>query len=81
MALVLLAGAGLLIQSFRRLQDVDPGFNPRNLLTMRVFLPESKYAESGWSGIFFEQVLQRVAALPGVQAAGTTTQLRPSRRS
>ncbi|MBS1791410.1 MAG: ABC transporter permease [Acidobacteria bacterium] len=75
LALILLVGAGLLVQSFWRLQDVDPGFNPRNVLTMRMFLPESKYAEEGRSRAFFEQVLQRVAALPGVQAVGTTTQL------
>lgn len=75
LALILLVGAGLLIQSFWRLQDVDPGFNPRNVLTMRMFLPESKYADEGRSRVFFEQVLQRVAALPGVQAVGTTTQL------
>ncbi len=74
-ALVLLVGAGLLIQSFRRLQEVDPGFDPRNVLTMRLFLPESKYGEPGKPRIFFEQLLQRVAALPGVQAVGTTTQL------
>jgi putative ABC transport system permease protein len=75
LALVLLVGAGLLIQSFQRLQNVDPGFDPRKVLTMRVFLPELKYAKPGQAGQFFEQVLQRVAALPGVESVGTTTQL------
>jgi len=75
LALVLLVGAGLLILSFQRLQQVDPGFDPHHVLTMRLFLPESKYGEPGQSRIFNEQLLQRVAALPGVQAVGTTTQL------
>jgi putative ABC transport system permease protein len=73
MALVLLAGAGLLIKSFHRLQAVDPGFDPRNLLTMRLFLPQSKYAEPQRRQAFFEQVLQRIGALPDVQAVGTST--------
>ena len=75
LALVLLVGAGLLIQSFRRLQTVDPGFNPTNALTMRLFLPESKYGQPGSTSAFVDQVLERVAALPGVKAVGTTTQL------
>ena len=75
MALVLLVGAGLLIQSLRRLQNVDPGFDPSNTLTMRLFLPESKYREPGRASAFLDQVLERVAALPGVKAVGTTTQL------
>jgi putative ABC transport system permease protein len=75
LALVLLVCAGLLLQSFRRLQNIDPGFDAHNVLTMRVFLPELKYGEPGQAGHFFEQVLQRVAALPGVQSVGTTTQL------
>jgi putative ABC transport system permease protein len=74
-ALVLLVGAALLVQSFQRLQNVDPGFDPKNVLTMRVPLSDAKYAEPGRSANFLHQVLERVAALPGVQAAGTTTQL------
>ncbi|HWO01798.1 MAG TPA: ABC transporter permease, partial [Blastocatellia bacterium] len=75
LALVLLVGAALLVQSFQRLQNVDPGFDPRNVLTMRLPLSDTKYAEAGRSGAFLRQVLQRVESLPGVQAAGTTTQL------
>lgn len=75
LALVLLVGAGLLVQSFRRLQEVDPGFDPANTLTMRLFLPESKYGEPGRPSAFLDQVLERVAALPGVKAVGTTTHL------
>ena len=73
MALVLLVGAGLLIKSFRRLQEVEPGFDPRNLLTMRLFLPQSKYAEPQQRQAFFEQALKRIGSLPGVQAVGTST--------
>jgi putative ABC transport system permease protein len=73
MALVLLVGAGLLIKSFSRLQEVDPGFDPRNLLTMRLFLPQSKYAEPQQRQAFFEQALKRIESLPGVQAVGTST--------
>ena len=75
LALVLLIGAGLFVQSFRRLQVVDPGFDPTNTLTMRLFLPESKYGEPGRAAAFLDQVLERVAGLPGVTAAGTTTHL------
>jgi putative ABC transport system permease protein len=75
LALVLLIGAGLLIRSFGRLQNVDPGFDPTNTLTMRLFLPENKYGEPGRAAAFVDQMLERIAALPGVQAVGTTTQL------
>jgi len=75
LAMVLLVGAGLLVQSFRQLQKVDPGYDPTNVLTMRLFLPESKYREPNQAGAFVDQVLTRVAALPGVKAVGTTTQL------
>jgi putative ABC transport system permease protein len=75
LALVLLAGAGLLIQSFRNLQSVNPGFDPSNVLTMSMVLPELKYAEPEQRRIFWEQVLQTVRALPGVKAVATSTQL------
>ncbi len=75
LALVLLIGAGLLLQSFRRLQDVDPGFNPQNLLTLRTFLPEAKYPKEEQAGAFFERVIERVKGLPGVQTVGLTTHL------
>jgi len=75
MALVLLVGAGLLIKSFRRLQEVDPGFDPRNLLTLRLFLPQSKYAGPQQRQAFFEQALKRIESLPGVQAVGTSTSI------
>jgi putative ABC transport system permease protein len=75
LALILLVGAALLLQSFKRLQDVEPGFDTRNVLTMRLPLSDAKYAEDGRSSNFLRQLLERVEALPGVQSAGTTTQL------
>jgi putative ABC transport system permease protein len=75
LALILLIGAGLLVQSFRLLQDVNPGFDPSNILTMRLPLPEIKYGEPGRAAAFIGQLLERVSALPGVKAVGTTTHL------
>src|SRR5262249_42529864 len=69
LALVLLIGAGLLIRSFNRLQSVDPGFNGKNLLTMRVSLP-SRYDTDRKVIDFFREAIQRIQALPGVEAAG-----------
>jgi putative ABC transport system permease protein len=70
LALVLLVGAGLLVKSLRRLQAVDPGFNPNNLLTMRVSLPATKYATDQKRLDFFKQALERAKAIPGVESAG-----------
>jgi putative ABC transport system permease protein len=65
----LLIGAGLLIRSLVRLQEVSPGFRTDHALTMQLSLPPARY--SGLQvGLFYEQLLQRVAALPGVQEAG-----------
>jgi putative ABC transport system permease protein len=68
-ALVLLVGAGLMIKSFWRLQQVDPGFNPENTLTMSVQLPQGKYPEEPQQVLFFQQLIERAGAIPGVQVA------------
>ncbi len=69
LALVLLVGAGLMIKSFSRLQAVDPGFDPKNLLTMRVDLPATKYEEDEQIVAFYRQATERLATLPGVSSA------------
>ncbi|MCI0485861.1 MAG: ABC transporter permease [Blastocatellia bacterium] len=70
LALVLLTGAGLMINSFLRLSSIDPGFNPYNLLTMRMDLPKAKYGELRERANFYREVLDRVKAIPGVESAG-----------
>lgn len=75
LALVLLIGAGLMIRSFQLLQQVDPGFNPSNVLTMRMTLPGGKYPEAHQRRAFLQEVLSRVQAFPQVTAAGLVTTL------
>ena len=81
LALVLLVGAALLAQSFWRLQRVDLGFNPSSVLTARLWLPQPNDPQTGPYFThaarvqFYQQVLDRVAALPGVEAAGGVTSL------
>jgi putative ABC transport system permease protein len=70
LSLVLLIGAGLLLNSFVRLSNVSSGINPRNVLTMQVTLPEKKYPDYERRAAFFERVLERIGSLPGVEAAG-----------
>jgi putative ABC transport system permease protein len=74
-ALVLLTGAGLMIRSFIRLQEVKPGFKPENLLTMRLRLPQTKYADAAQLTPFYQQLIERVRALPGVRTVGTVSHL------
>jgi putative ABC transport system permease protein len=69
LAIVLLSGAGLLIESFWHLQHVDPGFQTDHLLTMQVWLPNTKYPAASDVRGFFEEVVRRVEALPGVRGA------------
>jgi putative ABC transport system permease protein len=75
LALVLLIGAGLMIKSFIKLQQVDLGFNPDKLLTARVLLPGSKYGDNPKRAAFFQQAVQRIETIPGVQAVGAISWL------
>lgn len=74
-SVVLLAGAGLMIKSFIQLQGVDAGFDARNLLTMEITLPPSRYGQNQQQIAFFQQALERIKSLPGVQAAGAVQDL------
>ncbi|MGH9854526.1 MAG: ABC transporter permease, partial [Blastocatellia bacterium] len=74
LALMLLVGAGLLIRSFIQLQRVDPGFNPRNVLTAVVTLPSAAYPDGQVRG-FYSQLLDRVKTLPGAQSAAAVSSL------
>jgi putative ABC transport system permease protein len=71
LSLVLLVGAGLLIRSFLRLQAVNPGFNPTNVLTMQIDLTGPKYKTGAQVIAFNNQLLQRLKQVPGVQHAST----------
>jgi putative ABC transport system permease protein len=71
-SLILLIGAGLLINSFLRLRNVDPGFRADKLLTMRVVLPELKYPDQTRRSAFYTDLVRRIEALPGVRSAAVT---------
>jgi len=73
LSLVLLIGAGLLVKSFARLMDVNAGFDPDHLLTFNLGLPPS--TDSVHQLAFYQQVMQRLQALPGVQAVGAVSRL------
>ncbi len=75
LSLVLLIGAGLMIKSFATLNRVDPGFNPDKLLTMGVTLLRAKYPEDNRVAAFYSELLERLAAAPGVKSAGAITEL------
>jgi putative ABC transport system permease protein len=75
LTLVLLVGAGLMTRSFVRLVNVKLGFNPKNVLTLRVELPRSRYPKGEQRKQFFEQLLERVKSVPGIQSAGAISQL------
>jgi putative ABC transport system permease protein len=71
LSLVLLAGAGLLMRSFIKLQAISPGFNPKNVLTMRISLEGSDYQKPTPVIAFHDQLLEKIRALPGVQSVST----------
>jgi putative ABC transport system permease protein len=70
LSLVLLIGAGLMLRSFAKLQSVDPGFDPDHVLTARVTLASERYSAPGAATAFFNQLLERVAKVPGVESVG-----------
>src|SRR4030095_7310861 len=70
LSFMLLVGAGLLIKSFIRLREVNPGFNPANLLTMRVSLPSGKYQQGEPRVQIYRQVVERISGVPGDASAG-----------
>jgi putative ABC transport system permease protein len=72
---VLLAGAGLLMRSFVKLLQLDPGFRPEGVLTMGVFLPTATLLKPEQQLAFYQQLIERVSALPGVISAGVTSDL------
>ncbi|HEX3085840.1 MAG TPA: FtsX-like permease family protein, partial [Pyrinomonadaceae bacterium] len=75
LALLLLVGAGLLLKSLNRLQSVEPGFDPNNLLTMRVSLPMRKYDTDPKLISFFKQAVDQIGSLPGVESVGAINTL------
>jgi predicted permease len=75
MALVLLAGAGLLIKSFWRLVNVDTGFQSDRVLTASITLPQNVYQKDDQRSAFFEQTQRRISALPGISTASYVTNL------
>ena len=75
LAVLLLVGAGLLIRSFSRLLDVSPGFQAQHLLTLELSLPEKAYPDGASVQKFFTQLMLRVKTVPGVQSAGSVSEM------
>jgi predicted permease len=73
LALTLLTGAGLLLKSFARLQGVDPGFEPANLLTFNLALPQNRYRSDTSQAAFWDQAIPALARIPGVTSVGATS--------
>ena len=75
MALILLVGAGLLVGSLRQLLEINPGFQPSGRLAFRLSLPNGAYPEPEQKSAFFDQLIERIEALPAGRSAGHTTLL------
>lgn len=78
LSIVLLAGAGLMLNSFLRLKRVSPGFAPERIMTTELSLPTVRYKEPAQINTFYEQLISRVRDLPGVEAAGIGMSLPPN---
>jgi putative ABC transport system permease protein len=75
LALILLVGSGLMVRSYWRLTDVDPGFSPERILTMRLSLPVATYQNAENMADFYQRLVENLEALPGVERAGATMTL------
>ncbi|MGA9769117.1 MAG: ABC transporter permease [Blastocatellia bacterium] len=75
LSLILLVGAGLMIRSFFRLQQIDPGFNVDNLLTLDLAAPRSRYPKTADIATFYEKIVARMQTLPGIQSAAASSAL------
>ena len=74
-SLVLLIGAGLLVKSFNRIQEISPGFDTDKLLLVRLSLPQARYSKAQDVSALYEKVVNRVQSLPGVEAVGAANVL------
>ena len=75
LSLVLLMGASVMLRSLAALRHVDAGFNPQQVLTLQIALPETRYREPARISAFFDTALERMRALPGVRSAGAIDDL------
>ncbi len=75
LSLIVLVGAGLMVKSFVRLQQVEPGLQPERVLTVRIGLPESRYSESGKALTFYRRLMEEVETLPGIESVGLVSVL------
>lgn len=75
LALMLSISAGLLVQSFHRVLEVDPGFRPENVLTFHISVPDATYDTPEKKVVFYDKLLDHLRSLPGVRAAGATSSL------
>ena len=75
LSFILLAGAGLLVKSFLRLREIDPGFNADNVLAMRLSLPPGKYEQAEPRAQIYKQLVDQIKATPGVQSAAAVLSL------
>lgn len=74
-AVVLLIGAGLMIRSIARIREVQPGLKPQNLLTAKISLPRERYKDPESAIRFYQQVIERIDSLPGVESTGLISHL------
>lgn len=78
LSMILLIGSGLLIRSFLQLLHTNPGFDPANVLTMRINLPPSRYGTNTQMVSFYNEALRQMQSLPGVSAAAISSALPPT---